>query len=62
MVSLRHTTVEAVKIRAPTSFMHSLYKEQNTKDLVIFKIHPDAIFEVQELEYDIKLFIIEKSI
>jgi|GEM_PF-4352817 len=42
--------------------MHSLYKEQNTKDLVIFKIHPDAIFEVQELEYDIKLFIIEKSI
>jgi len=51
-----------VDIRESKSFMHSLYKEQNTKDLVIFKIHPDAIFEVQELEYNIKLFIIEKSI
>jgi len=51
-----------VKIRESKKFLESFYGGQGTKDLVILKIHPDALFEVQELEYDIKLFVAANSL
>jgi len=50
-----------VKIKNKMNFIRSLYERQKTKDLTIFKVQPDVVFEVQELEYEIKLFLISKS-
>ncbi|WP_157632285.1 hypothetical protein [Variovorax sp. Varisp85] len=62
LIQFEQPFVMKIKIREPESFIRSLYKNQRTKDLTIFKIHPDAVFEVQELEYDIKLFVVDKTI
>jgi hypothetical protein len=62
LIQFEQPFVLKIKIREPETFIRSLHQNQRTKDLTIFKIHPDAIFEAQELEYDIKLFVIARSI
>ena len=62
LIQFERPFILEVKIQEPKIFIYSLYKNQRTKDLTIFKVHPDAIFEVQELEYEIKLFVAMKSI
>jgi len=62
LIQFEQPFVMNIKILEPESFIRSLYKNQRTKDLTIFKMHPDAVFEVQELEYDIKLFVVAKTI
>ncbi|WP_155419610.1 hypothetical protein [Variovorax paradoxus] len=62
LVQFEQPFILKIKIREPETFIRSLYQNQRTKDLTIFKVHPDAIFEAQELEYDIKLFVIARSI
>lgn len=62
LIQFEQPFILKVKIQEPKSFIYSIYKNQRTKDLTIFKIHPDAFFEVQELEYEIKLFAAMRSI
>lgn len=62
LIQFEQPFILKIKTREPRVFIRSFYQNQRTKDLTIFKIHPDAIFEVQELEYDIKLFVIARSI
>lgn len=50
-----------LKVHESRRFLKSFYENQGTKDLVVMKIHPNAVFEVQELEYDIKLFVTANS-
>lgn len=62
LIQFEQPFILKIKTREPGVFIRSFYQNQRTKDLTIFKIHPDAIFEVQELEYDIKLFVVSRSI
>jgi hypothetical protein len=62
LIQFEQPFILEVKIQEPKAFICSLCKNQRTKDLTIFKIHPDALFEVQELEYEVKLFLAMRSV